>query len=287
MNNSSRRNPDRCQIAGRFWNRLFLVIGKFKVNRLEEILAHKRAEIARAKVRATDFRGLAEKRSDFRDFASAIQRRGKNLKIIAETKKASPSAGVLEPNYNPAQTAKKYERHGASAISVLTERRHFSGSPADLQAVRQAVALPILRKDFIIEEAQIFESVGIGADAILLIVAALGSKELKALYACAVAQRLSVLVEVHTRDEIAVALETGAELIGINNRDLTTFQVDLATTEKLLSEIPPGITIVSESGIRTAAEVDRMADWSIDALLVGEALMRADEMRLREMLSPE
>jgi indole-3-glycerol phosphate synthase len=257
------------------------------VNRLEEILADKRAEIARAKVRATDFRGLAEKRSDFRDFASAIQRRGKNLKIIAETKKASPSAGVLEPNYNPAQTAKKYERHGASAISVLTERRHFSGSPADLQAVRQAVALPILRKDFIIEEVQIFESVGIGADAILLIVAALGSKELKALHACAVAQRLNVLVEVHTRDEIAVALETGAKLIGINNRDLATFQVDVATTEKLLPEIPPGITIVSESGIRTAAEVERMADWPIDALLVGEALMRADEMLLREMLSPE
>ena len=257
------------------------------MNRLEEILADKRAEIAGTKVRPIDFRGLAEKRSDFRDFASAIRRRGKNLKIIAETKKASPSAGVLEPNYNPAETAKKYERHGASAISVLTERRHFSGSPADLQAVRQAVALPILRKDFIIEEAQIFESVGIGADAILLIVAALGSKELKALHACAMAQRLSVLVEVHTRDEIVVALEAGAKLIGINNRDLATFQVDLATTEKLLPEIPPGITIVSESGIRTAAEVERMADWPIDALLVGEALMRADDTRLREMLSPE
>jgi indole-3-glycerol phosphate synthase len=257
------------------------------VNRLEEILAHKRAEIAAAKMRPRDFRVLAEKRNDFRDFTSAIQRGGKSLKIIAETKKASPSAGVIEPNYDPAQTAKKYEVYGADAISVLTERHHFRGGPADLQAVRHAVALPILRKDFIIEEAQIFESACIGADAILLIVAALSSKELKALHACAIAQRLSVLVEVHTPEEIALALEAGAKVIGINNRDLATFQVDLATTEKLLAEIPHGITIVSESGIRTAADIERMADCPIDALLVGEALMRADETRLREMLSPK
>jgi indole-3-glycerol phosphate synthase len=230
---------------------------------------------------------LAEQRNDFRDFASAIQRGGKNLKIIAETKKASPSAGVIESNYDPVQVARKYEKHGANAISILTERRYFGGAPEDIPSVRQAVPLPILRKDFIIEKAQIFESVGIGADAILLIVAALGPKELKALHACAVAQKLSALVEVHTRDEIAVALEAGAKVVGINNRDLATFEVDLATTEKLLPEIPSGITIVSESGIRTAADVERMADWPIDALLVGEALMRADETGLREMLSPK
>jgi indole-3-glycerol phosphate synthase len=252
------------------------------VNRLEEIIACKRNEIA--KMRAEEFRATAERCSDFRDFASAVQRR-EAVKIIAETKKASPSAGVIEANYDPAQIAKKYEANGADAISVLTERNYFSGAPEHLRAVRNAVALPVLRKDFIVDEAQIFESIAIGADAILLIVAALRPELLRALHTCATTRRLSVLVEVHTRDEIAIALDAGAKIIGINNRDLATFQVDLATTEKLLPEIPTGITIVSESGIRTVADIRRMAACPIDALLVGEALMRADGAQLREMLA--
>lgn len=253
------------------------------MNRLEEIVARKRNEIA--KIRVEEFRALAEWRGDFRDFTLAIQRRGGAVKIIAETKKASPSAGVIEANYDPVQMAKKYEASGADAISVLTERNYFGGAPEHLTRVREAVALPVLRKDFIVDEAQIFESIAIGADAILLIVAALEPEQLRALHDCTTAQKLSALVEVHTRHEIEMALDAGARIIGINNRDLATFQVDLATTEKLLPEIPAGVTIVSESGIRTVADVKRMAACPIDALLVGEALMRADAAQLREMLA--
>jgi len=255
------------------------------VDWLEKIIADKNDEIASVKMRAAEFRATAERRSDFRDFTSAVQRRGGAVKIIAETKKASPSAGVIEANYDPVQLAKKYSVNGADAISVLTERNYFGGAPEHLRAVRNAIALPLLRKDFMVDEVQIFESIAIGADAILLIVAALEPEQLRALHACATAQKLSALLEVHTRDEIAIALDAGARIIGINNRDLVTFQVDLATTEKLLPEIPSGITIVSESGIRTVADVKRMAAWPIDALLMGEALMRADAAQLREMLA--
>jgi indole-3-glycerol phosphate synthase len=254
------------------------------VNWLEKIIAAKGDEIAAAKKRVDGFRVLAEQRRDFRDFAAAIQRRDR-VRIIAETKKASPSAGIIAGNYDPVEAAKTYAANGADAISVLTERNYFAGAPEHLSRVHAAIGLPILRKDFIVDEVQIFESIAIGADAILLIVAALEPEQLRALHACAMAQKLSALVEVHTRDEIAIALDAGTRIIGINNRDLATFQVDLATTEKLLPEIPSGITIVSESGIRTVADVKRMAAWPIDALLVGEALMRADAAQLREMLA--
>jgi indole-3-glycerol phosphate synthase len=151
-----------------------------------------------------------------------------------------------------------------------------------LIAVRQAVALPVLRKDFIIDEAQILESLAIGADALLLIVAALKPEQLNALHHFATTHKMSVLVEVHTRDEIGMAVDAGAKIIGINNRNLTTLEVDLATTEKLLPEIPQGITIVGESGIRTRADLKRMAACPVDAILVGEGLMRGD-LSLEEM----
>jgi len=245
------------------------------MNWLEKIVAAKGDEIAAAKKRTREFRVLAERRRDFRDFAAAIQRHDR-VRIIAETKKASPSAGVIETNYDPVETAKNYEANGADAISVLTERNSFGGAPEHLMRVRAAIGLPVLRKDFIIDEAQVLESVAIGADALLLIVAALKPEQLNALHHLATTHQLSVLVEVHSRDEIGMAVDAGAKIIGINNRNLATLEVDLVTTEKLLPEIPRGITIVSESGIRTMADLKRMAAYLIDALLVGEGLMRGE-----------
>ena len=225
---------------------------------------------------AEEFQSRAERRHDFRDFRAAIQRRSGRVRVIAEAKSASPSAGVIAANYDPAQIAKRYEANGADAISVLTEQNYFSGCPEHLTAVREAVILPILRKDFIIDERQILESVAIGADAILLIVAALQQRQLCALHDCATANELSVLVEVHKREEIGIAVDAGAKIVGINNRNLATLEVDLATAEKLLPEIPDGITIVSESGIRTAGDLKRIAALPVDALLVGERLVRGE-----------
>ncbi|HKS31039.1 MAG TPA: indole-3-glycerol phosphate synthase TrpC [Chthoniobacterales bacterium] len=250
------------------------------MNWLDEIIARKRSDIA--EMRAEKFRARAEQRHDFRDFRGAIRRGKRRVRIIAEAKSASPSAGVIAANYDPAQIAKRYQVNGADAISVLTEQNYFRGGPEHLTAVREAVTLPILRKDFIIDERQILESVAIGADAILLIVAALKPTQLSALHDCAGANNLSVLVEVHTLGEIGMAVDAGAKIIGINNRNLTTLEVDLANTEKLVPEIPDGITIVSESGIRTASDLKRMAALPVDALLVGEGLMR-DEISIKDL----
>jgi indole-3-glycerol phosphate synthase len=244
------------------------------VNWLDEIIARKRSDIE--EMQAEEFRSGAERRDDFRDFHTAIRRRSGRVRIIAEAKSASPSAGVIAANYDPAEIAKRYQTNGADAISVLTEQNYFGGKKEHLGVVRGAVMLPILRKDFIIDERQILESVAIGADAILLIVAALKPKQLCALHDCATANKLSVLVEVHTPEEISIAVDAGAKIIGINNRNLATLGIDLATTEKLLPAIPQGITIVSESGIRTMADLERMAAYPIDALLVGEGLMRGE-----------
>jgi len=245
-----------------------------QMNRLEEIIAHKRGEIA--KMRVEKLRTRAERRSHFRDFMGAIRRPGQRVRIIAETKKASPSAGVIAATYDPVEIARRYQANGADAISVLTEQNYFGGAPEDLNVVREAVVLPVLRKDFIVDERQILESVAIGADAILLIVAALRPQELRVLHACATTNQLSVLVEVHAREEIDVAIDAGARIIGINNRNLASLEVDLGTTEELLPEIPKGIIIVSESGVRTTADLKRMAALQVDALLIGEGLMRGE-----------
>ena len=228
------------------------------MNWLEKIIAEKMDEIVSIKSRLPEFRAIGERRGDFRNFGSAIRRTDKIVRVIAETKKASPSAGLIAAQYDPAQIARRYADAGADAISVLTEQNYFGGQPEHLIAVRQGVALPVLRKDFIIDEAQILESLAIGADALLLIVAALKPQQLIALYHLATTHKMSVLVEVHTRDEIGMAVDAGAKIIGINNRNLTTLEVDLATTEKLLPEIPRGITIVSESGIHQRADVVRL-----------------------------
>src|SRR5439155_20368444 len=202
------------------------------VNWLEKIIAAKGDEILAAKKRVAEFHALAEQRREFRDFGAAIQRTDERVRIIAETKKTSPSAGVIAANYDPVDIAMKYERNGADAISVLTEQNYFGGRPEHLTAVREAVALPILCKDFIIDERQILESVAIGADAILLIVAALEPGQLRALHDCATANKINALVEVHAQDEVGVAVDAGAKIIGINNRNLATLEVNLATTEK-------------------------------------------------------
>jgi indole-3-glycerol phosphate synthase len=246
------------------------------VNRLEEILAAKRDEIERLRPRAAELDRLARARMDFRDFRSALTQTAERLAVIAEIKKASPSAGVIAKTFEPVEIAKNYERTGANAISVLTDSKFFQGSLEHLRNVRNAVSLPLLRKDFIWDRVQIAESAANGADAILLILAALTQDQLVRLLKAAKELRLDALVEVHSVDELQRALEAGAEIIGINNRDLATFDVDLAVTEKLCRDVPDEIVLVSESGIKTPQDVARLRACGADAVLVGEALMRGE-----------
>src|SRR5256886_13394852 len=246
------------------------------MNRLEEILAAKRDEIERLRPRAAELDRQARARKDFRDFRSALTQSGEELAVIAEIKKASPSAGVIAKTFEPVEIAKNYERAGAKAISVLTDTKFFQGSLEHLKNVRGAVSLPLLRKDFIWDRAQIAESVVNGADAILLIVAAVTQDQLVRLLKAAKEYRLDALVEVHSIDELQRALEAGAQIIGINNRQLTTFDVDLAVTEKICREVPDEIILVSESGIKTPRDVARVKACGVDAILVGEALMRGE-----------
>jgi len=246
------------------------------MNRLEEILEVKRQEIEQLRPRAAELHRQARARKDFRDFRSALHRDDEKLAVIAEIKKASPSAGVIAKSFEPVEIAKNYERAGANAISVLTDSKFFQGSLEHLKNVRNAVSLPLLRKDFIWDRAQIAESAANGADAILLIVAALTQDQLVRLLKGAKEFRLDALVEVHSVDELQRALEAGAEIVGINNRDLTTFDVDLTVTEKLCRDIPDEITLVSESGIKTPQDVARVKACGVDAVLVGEALMRGE-----------
>src|SRR6266446_483787 len=246
------------------------------MNRLEEILEAKRQEIEQLRPRAAELDREARARTDFRDFRSALHRDDEVFAVIAEVKKASPSAGVIAESFDPVEIAKDYERAGANAISVLTDTKFFQGKLQDLADVRRAVSVPLLRKDFILDEIQIAESAANGADAILLIVAALEQKKLLGLLDAAATYRLDALVEVHTREELNRALGAGAKIIGINNRNLATFDVDLAVTEELCREVPDEIVLVSESGIKTPKDVARVKASGVDAVLVGEALMRGE-----------
>ena len=246
------------------------------MNRLEEILEVKRQEIEQLRPRAAELDREARARTDFRDFRSALHLDDEVFAVIAEIKKASPSAGVIAKSFDPVEIAKNYERAGANAISVLTDSKFFQGSLEHLKNVRNAVSLPLLRKDFIWDRAQIAESAANGADAILLIVAALTQDQLVRLLKGAKEFRLHALVEVHRVDEFQRALEAGAEIVGINNRDLTTFDVDLAVTEELCRDVPDEIVLVSESGIKTPQDVARVKACGVDAVLVGEALMRGE-----------
>lgn len=255
-------------------------------NRLQKILAVKEKEVERLLPRAAHLRAAALQRNDFRPFALALDRGPEELGLIAEVKKASPSAGVIAENFDPVAIAREYAEAGAHAVSVLTDEQFFQGSLAYLTQVRAAIPLPVLRKDFMIHEAQIYEACVAGADAILLIVAALEQERLAALYREAELCQLDVLVEVHTREELERALEIGAELIGINNRNLTTFEVDLSATEEISEEVPDGVILVSESGIKTKDDTRRVLASGCHAILVGESLMRTGDVaaQVRELL---
>lgn len=249
------------------------------MDRLAEILQHKRTEIAALLPRAAELRRAALLRNDFRGFAEALRGGdGRTLGLIAEVKRASPSAGVIAEQFDPVEIARQYEAAGADAISVLTDERFFQGHLDYLADIRDAVDVPLLRKDFTLHEVQIFEAAAHGADAILLIVAALAQPELEHLLEVATSCQLAALVEVHTLAEFERALATDAQIIGINNRNLATFEVDLATTEALSEEAPPGILLLSESGLRTTDDSRRVRACGVDAILVGEALMRSADV---------
>jgi indole-3-glycerol phosphate synthase len=252
---------------------------------LNKILDVKTDEIRSAK-KQRDLAGLrrdvetdAEARSSLRGFESGMRSKiaAGRAAVIAEVKKASPSKGVLRENFNPAEIAVSYAAHGAACLSVLTDERFFQGAPAYLQQARAACALPVLRKDFIIDPYQIYQARNWGADAILLIVAALDHGLMAELEACAHELGMSVLVEVHDGAELDAALRLKTALLGINNRNLRTFETTLQTTLNLLPRIPSDKLVVTESGIMNTDDVKRMRDHDVHAFLVGEAFMRAPE----------
>jgi len=248
---------------------------------LDRIVAVKREEVAAGRRRCdlAAMRARAESQVGARDFVAALQRRvdSGDAAVIAEIKKASPSKGVLRADFRPAEIAASYERHGAAALSVLTDAAFFQGAPEYLAAARAATSLPALRKDFIVDAWQVFESRALGADAILLIAAALDDAEMRDFEATALALGMAVLVEVHDQSELDRALALRTPLVGINNRNLRTFEVSLETTLALLARIPAGRVVVTESGIGDAADVRRMRTAGVSAFLVGEAFMRAED----------
>jgi indole-3-glycerol phosphate synthase len=220
----------------------------------------------------------AEAREERRDFAAAISSgtgsaTQPGFRVIAELKRASPSRGLLRQQYRRREIAEGYARGGAAALSVLTEEQYFLGSLQDLAEARQAVKLPVLRKDFILESYQVYESVAAGADALLLIVAALPERDLRSMLELCAQLRIAALVEVHVEQELDQALAAGAHIIGVNNRDLKTLEVNLETSFHLRKKIPPGCISVSESGLKTAADLRRLAEAGFDAALIGERLM--------------
>lgn len=245
------------------------------MNKLDEIIAHKRSEVTKLLPRADKLKAAAALRDDFRSLADALRADPTRLGMIAEVKRASPSAGTIAADFDPLTIARSYEKAGANAISVLTDEKYFQGRLEYLSLIREQLDIPCLRKDFIIHEAQIFEAVVAGADAILLIVAALDQPTLEHLLDTAHAFQLDVLVEVHNLAELERALSTDARIIGVNNRNLKSFTVDLATTEQLAEEVPEDVILVAESGIKTPADAERLAAAGADALLVGETLMRS------------
>ncbi|NBS54707.1 indole-3-glycerol phosphate synthase TrpC [bacterium] len=245
-------------------------------DRLAQIIATKRKEAEVLESRKADLKRAALQRNEYRGFRSLLFQPG-IVTVIAECKAASPTAGTIAAKYDPVAQARLYERGGAGAISVLTDREYFRGCLEDMKKVRAAVGIPVLRKDFILTEAQVYESVAAGADAFLLIVAALDDAELKGLYDLGKTLGSDVLVEVHDMAEMDRALEIEADIIGINNRNLHTFEVDLKTTEELAPEIPADCLGISESGIRTREDVELVAAQGIHCLLVGESLMKHED----------
>jgi indole-3-glycerol phosphate synthase len=247
------------------------------MSRLAEIVAHKRKEIAPWLAHTADWHDRAAALGPFRGFRKTLI--SGRFGLIGEVKKASPSAGVIAEDFDPVQTALVYREAGAHCVSVLTDEKFFQGHLDYLALIRHKVAIPILRKDFTIDEVQIYQAALAGADAVLLIVAALTDDELKHFMAVTGEIGMDGLVEVHDETELGRALDAGADFIGINNRNLATFDLDLRVTEQLAPKVPQGCTIVSESGIRTAEDIRRVIEAGAHAALIGESLMRAADPR--------
>lgn len=247
---------------------------------VEEIVSLKLAEAAR-KRQALPEGGpatlLSKRISGVRDFRSAVRRK-ERLSIIAEVKKASPSRGVIREAFDPAQIAGVYRERGVDAISVLTEEKFFLGSPKYLACVRSGVAVPVLQKDFIVDELQIYEAVANGADAILIIAFILSGGALARFVSLCGKLGITPLVEVHTRKDVLKAARAGADVFGINNRDLTTFTIDLSVTERLIGSLPEGSISISESGIGCASDIERVKECGVDGVLVGESLMASPDI---------
>jgi indole-3-glycerol phosphate synthase len=257
--------------------------------RLDEIVQATRDSLARRKRERpiTELENQLAERTEGRPFQEALSHPGTSL--IAEHKRRSPSAGVIREGASVAEIVQAYERGGAAAISVLTEETHFGGSLDDLYEARAATDLPILRKDFCVDEYQVYEAKVAGADAVLLVVGSLRKDDIERLYSEVQALELDCIVEVHNEEELDCALELDVDVIGINNRNLEDFSVDIQTTVDLLAAIPTGKTVVSESGIRTRHEIDELERVGVDAVLIGETLMRAPdpEEAVRDLTRPE
>jgi indole-3-glycerol phosphate synthase len=256
---------------------------------IEELVEAARAgvERRRAQVPLEDLERRLGERPEQRPFGEALTRPG--LSLIAEFKRRSPSAGEIRDGATPADIARAYEEGGAAALSVLTDEAHFGGSLSDLGEARAACELPVLQKDFIVDRYQLYEAAIAGADAILLIVAALGAEDLGVLHADARGLDLDCLVEVHQESELEQALTIDADVIGINNRNLEDFSVDVQTTFELITDVPAGKTVVSESGIADRSTLEELERVGVDAVLIGEALMRADDpaAKVRELTADE
>jgi indole-3-glycerol phosphate synthase len=256
---------------------------------IEELVASARAGVERrsAEVPLEDLAQRLAERPEQRPFREALVRPG--LSVIAEFKRRSPSAGEIRAGATPAEIASSYDEAGATALSVLTDAPNFGGSLDDLREARAACALPILQKDFTIDTYQLYEAAVAGADAVLLIVAALDPERLAGLYEEARGLDLDVVVEVHKEEELETALTVDADVIGINNRHLDNFSVDVQTTFELMPDVPAGKTVVSESGIADRATLEELERVGVDAVLIGETLMRADDpgAKLRELIADE
>jgi indole-3-glycerol phosphate synthase len=245
---------------------------------LDRIVAVKREEVRRTSQRSAEIVAQAKDAAPARGFRSALLRPAE-VRLLAEVKRRSPSAGEIRPGADPAEVARAYEAAGAAAVSVLTDREFFGGDLAALRAVRAAVRLPILRKDFVVDPVQVWEARAAGADAVLLIARILDDSALAGLLGLAVELGMDALVEAHDGAEVERSLAAGATLLGVNNRDLDTFTTDLELCVRLAPAVPADVVYVAESGIRTADDVDRLGAAGVDAVLVGESLMRQPDLR--------
>jgi indole-3-glycerol phosphate synthase len=248
---------------------------------LDKIVAQKREEVEQRK-KAVAIACLQERiarQKPSLDFALALK--SDHIRLIAEVKKASPSRGMLKPNFSPTELAQTYAEGGAAAISVLTESNYFMGSIEHLESIKEVVQLPLLRKDFIFDPYQVYESRAYGADALLLIAAILSQRQLKELISLSHSVGLRCLIEVHNEGELERAIISDAEIIGINNRDLNTFTVDINTTRRLRPLVPKEKIVVSESGIKSQRDIEKLGNWEVDAVLVGEALVTAPDIRVK------